>query len=89
MLDSKALANASALVTVVIYIICVVLALVAPDLLFSLLSLSWHTVNTELLRDTQSNLNAANVVLGAIVSTVLVWVTIYSVASVYNKLRRK
>lgn len=89
MLESKALATASAVVALAYYLLCVVLVLAAPDLLFNFFALTTHGVDISSLRPTGTSLNLVNVLLGAVIFTAFTWVTLYCTAEVYNRLRSK
>lgn len=88
MLDPKALANASAVIVVIIYLVCVVLLAVAPDLILGFLALTAHSINVELLRPTIA-LNLVNVMIGGTLWVGLTWLTFYFGASLYNNFRKK
>ena len=84
MLKTTAFANAAAVVTGVIYIVCLVLTWVAPDLLLSL-SNSWvHALNLESLRSGKE-IGIGTVVWGLATSTAFSWTVGYAFAYFYNK----
>lgn len=88
MLDPKALANASAVMVVIIYLVCVMLLTVAPDLILGFLALTTHSINVELLRSATA-LNLVNVMIGGTLWVGLTWPTFYFGASLYNNFRKK
>lgn len=84
MMKSNVLANSVAVVTGVSYILCRLIAIVAPNLLFSI-GQSWiHTVNLESVQATTS-MSMGTFVLGLVSSVVVAWVAAYAVAQLYNK----
>lgn len=84
MLNAQAFANASTTVVLGLYVVCRVTSLIAPDFLFSI-SRSWfHTLSIDSLKGTVS-MNMGTFLFGAITLAVLVWVTTYATATLYNK----
>lgn len=88
MLDAKAFGGAAAVVTLVVYAVCVTLAIAAPDLLFGYASLTTHGLNLEPIRQTAVNLEIVNVVWGAVLTAASSWVVFYLGASFYNNFRK-
>lgn len=88
MLDAKAFGGAAALVTLIIYAVCVTLAAVAPELLFNFAAVTVHGLNLEPLRTATVNLNIGNVVLGAVLWGMSIWVVFYLAATFYNNFRK-
>ncbi|MBI3984340.1 MAG: hypothetical protein HY344_00145 [Candidatus Levybacteria bacterium] len=84
MLKPIALANASAVVALGIYVLCWILALVAPDFLFVVAKSWFHAFNIDSAQ-TAASLNIVELALGAVALSVLVWVTFYAGAVLYNK----
>lgn len=79
-----AFANAAAVITTVIYIVCLVLSTVAPDLLISL-SNSWiHAISLESLR-TGKAINLGTAIWGLVSSYVFAWLVGYGFAYFYNR----
>lgn len=77
------LANALATVVGAGYILCRLIAAIAPDVLFSV-GQSWlHTVNLAPLR-TMSPMPTGMFVLGLVTSMVVSWVTAYATAELYR-----
>lgn len=87
MLKPIALANASTIVALGIYVVCRALSLIAPDFLFSVAQSWFHTFSTEGVM-TVIPLNIGSFIFGAVTLSVLVWVIIYSGATLYNKLAK-
>ena len=87
MLKPIALANASTIVALGIYVVCRALSLIAPDFLFSVAQSWFHTFSTESVM-TVIPLNIGSFIFGAVTLSVLVWVIIYSGATLYNKLAK-
>lgn len=84
MVKSIALANAATTVSLGIYVACRVVSLVAPDFLFNVAQSWFHTFSTESVRSV-SPMNIGTFIFGAITLSVLVWVTVYAGAVLYNK----
>ena len=87
MVKPIALANASAVVALGIYVVCRVISLIAPDVLFSVAQSWFHTFSTESVISVTS-LNIGSFIFGAVTLTVLVWVAFYAGAVLYNKLAK-
>lgn len=87
MLKPMAFANAFAVVGLAVYIICRVLSLVASDLLFSIGTSWFHTLNMNALRAT-SPFDIGVFLFGAVTFGVFVWVTAYAGAALYNTLAK-
>ena len=84
MIKSNVLANSVATITGVGYVLCRLISVVAPNLLFSI-GQSWiHTVNLESVR-TSGSMSFGMFVLGLVSSIVVAWVAAYAVAELYNK----
>lgn len=89
MLDEKAFANATAAVAAGWYLLCVVIVLVSPNLLFDLFGFISHGVNIEPLRRAElANLTLQSTVLGLALWTAAAWVTFYAGAALYNQFKR-
>lgn len=84
MIQTTVLANAVATVTGAAYVLCRLIAAVAPNLLFNI-GQSWlHTVNLDSVRATRS-MPLGVFVLGLVTSILLSWVAAYAVAELYNR----
>ena len=84
MLKPIAFANAVAAVSLVLYVVCRVISLIAPDFLFAIGSSWLHTFSIDSMRATVS-LDLGTFVLGAVSLGVLAWVTAFGVAYLYNQ----
>ncbi len=84
MVNSKALANAVATVVGVGYVLCRLIAVVAPGFLFNV-GQSWlHTVNLEPLRAT-APMSAGIFVLGLVTIVVVTWVGAFATGELYRR----
>lgn len=84
MIKPVVLANALATVVGAGYILCRLVAAIAPEFLFSV-GQSWlHTVNLAPLR-TASPAPAGMFVLGLVTSVVVSWVAAYATAELYRR----
>ncbi len=88
MLNSKAYANAAAIIAVVASFVCWVTTLVAPDLAFSVASSWTHMINLDAVR-MSSTANFGEAIIGFVSMGVVVWVAVYAFAELYNKLSKK
>lgn len=84
MLNSKAFANAAAVVMVIWVVSCALLSFVAPDLLFAIAQSWMHTINLDLVKATFSP-NLGSIVLGLVSAVALTWVTTYALVELYNR----
>lgn len=88
MLNAKAFANAATVVTAVFYVVCLLLSVFAPDLVFGMAN-SWvHSLNLEVLQ-TNVSISPASAVWGLITICALTWVTTYATIALYNRFARK
>lgn len=87
-LNAMAFANAFTAVGVGIYILCRVLSLIVPDLLFSVGKSWFHTFSLDSVR-TIVTLDLGTFILGGVTIGALTWITFYAGAMVYNNLARK
>ena len=87
MVKPIALANAATTVSLGIYVACRVVSLVAPDFLFNVAQSWFHTFNTESMRSV-TPINIGTFIFGAVTLAVLVWLTFYVGATLYNKLAK-
>lgn len=88
MIDQKAFANAAGLTAVILYVVCLVIALISPDLLFNIAQLTAHGVNLEPIRPVAGSINLVSALVGLVVWSALVWVTFYVGGYFYNKFRK-
>ena len=88
MLNSKAYANAATLVVVVASFICWVVTVVAPDFAFNLASSWMHMLNLNAVR-MSSTASFGGALVGFVSLGVVVWVSVYAFAEVYNRLAKK
>ena len=84
MLKPKAFANAITTVFLVAYIACALIAFIAPDLYFGILSNMFHSFNLEAVKAT-TPMSLVSVVLGIVMFSAYVWVFTFASASLYNK----
>lgn len=83
-MKTVAFANAAAAVTAAVYVVCLVLSIVTPDLLISL-SNSWiHAISLESLR-TGETVDFGTALWGLVSSSVFAWLVGYGFAYFYNK----
>lgn len=87
MVKPIALANASTVVALVIYVVCRVVSLIAPDFLFNIAQSWFHTFSTESVANV-APMNIGTFIFGAITLSVLVWAAAYAGATLYNKLAK-
>ncbi len=78
------LANASTVVALGIYVVCRIISLIAPDFLFGVAQSWFHTFSTESVRSV-APMNIGTFIFGAVTLAVLVWLTFYAGATLYNK----
>ena len=83
MLNPKAFANAFTVVGLGVYVICRVLSLVTPDLLFGIGKSWFHTFSLDALQAT-APMDMGTFLYGGVTLAILVWVTGYAGASLYN-----
>lgn len=86
-LNVMALANASAGVTAVIYVVCALAFIVLPDLSMQIASSWFHGFSLSGLG--QANLTLESLVLGLVTSVAGTWAVGYVFALVYNSLVKK
>lgn len=84
MVKPIALANASTVVALGIYVVCRVISLIAPDFLFGVAQSWFHTFSTESVK-TVTPMDIGTFIFGAVTLSVLVWVAVYTGATLYNK----
>lgn len=84
MLNAKAFANAASAVMAIWVVVCAVLSLLAPDLLFGVAGSWMHTINLESVKTT-FNPDLGSLLLGFVTAVGLTWITTYGVISLYNK----
>ena len=84
MLNPKAFANAFTATGVGVYVVCRVLSLVAPDFLFGVGKSWFHTFNMDAIRGTVP-MDMGTFLYGGVTLAVLIWVTAYVGANLYNK----
>lgn len=83
MLKPIAFANSLTLVGLVLYVACRILALIAPDLLFSI-GQSWlHTLNLSSVK-AAIPMDFGIFLFGAVTLAIFVWIASYAFAKLYN-----
>jgi len=84
MLKPIAFANAIATAGIFGYMVCIVLSVVVPDLVFNI-GQSWlHTLNLSVIRTTEA-MDIGSALIGAITFGGLTWVASYLGVTLYNK----
>lgn len=84
MLKPIVFANVVAVVTLGVYVVCRVLALVAPDLLFAVGQSWFHTWNLDAVKNIVP-FDLGTFLLGGVTSTFFAWVVAYAGAWLYNR----
>ncbi len=84
MLKPQALANAITTVFIVAYLICGVIAFVAPDFLYSIANSWFHAIDVASVRAT-TPMGFGTFVFGVVTFGAYIWILTYAVASLYNK----
>ncbi|HLB51784.1 MAG TPA: DUF5676 family membrane protein [Patescibacteria group bacterium] len=88
MIDTKAFANAGAIVGLLSYSICLLVVLVFPELVYILLDYVFHGLNLELLKPTKESIDIGKAIIGSLILTAYIWVTLFSFGYVYNRLKK-
>lgn len=84
MLKPKAFANAVTTAFLFAYVICGIIAFIAPSLLFSIAGSWFHAINLEAVKTTEP-MSIGVFIFGVVTFTVYVWLLTFAVASLYNK----
>lgn len=84
MLKPQAFANAITSVFFVAYIACALIALIAPDLYFGILSNMFHSFNLEAVKAT-TPMSIGTFLFGVVTFAAYVWILTYSGVRLYNK----
>lgn len=84
MLKPQALANAITTVFVVAYVICGIIAYVAPDLLFSIANSWFHAINLDVVK-AATPMELGTFIFGVVTLGVYIWVLTFAVTNLYNK----
>lgn len=84
MLNAKAFANASTVVLIALYVVCRIVSLVAPDVLFSIARSWFHTFSIDSLKGV-APLDTTTFLFGGVSLAILTWITTYATISLYNR----
>lgn len=84
MVNSKVLANSVGTVTGVVFVVCRLIAAIAPNFLFNIGQSWFHTVNLEADK-VGASMTVGMFVLGLVSSVVVAWVVAYAIAELYNR----
>ncbi len=84
MLKEKEFANAFTVVALAIYVVCRVLSFAAPDLLFGIGRSWFHTFSLDSMK-VVAPFDLGTFIFGAVSLALLVWISSYFGASLYNK----
>ena len=87
MVNVKILANSGALTAFLLYMACVVLALISSPVLIWVFTTMFHglTISTSFL---EGSLNILNMLIGALLFSGISWVTFFTYGSIYNRLNK-
>lgn len=88
MLKPVPYANAFTLVGLGLYVICRVLSLIIPDLLYAVGQSWFHTLSINSVM-TVTPMDISTFLLGGITFSGLIWVSAYTAASLYNNFTKK
>lgn len=88
LLNVQAFANSFAVVGLGVYVVCRVLSLIAPELLFNIGRSWFHTINLDAVKAV-APMDFGTFILGAVSTVVLVWVSVYVAATLYNNWAKK
>lgn len=88
MIKSVPFANAATVVVLVLYIVCRVLSLAAPDFLFGIGQSWFHTFSLESVRATVP-MDLGIFIFGAVTLVVVTWITAYATIELYNRWAKK
>ncbi len=84
MLKSIAFANAFTVVGVVVYVVCRILSLIAPDLLFNIGTSWFHAFNLDAAKNV-APIDIGTFLFGAVTFGAFVWIITYAGTELYNK----
>jgi len=84
MLKAVAFANAFTVVAEGIYVLCRILSLVAPGMLFRIGQSWFHTFSLDAMRMSTA-FSVGTFLIGGITIGLLTWVTMYAGVSLYNR----
>ncbi len=84
MIKPQALASAITTVFVVAYIICGIVAFVAPDFLFGVANSWFHAIDLAAVKAT-APMGFGTFVFGIVTFGTYIWILTYAAASLYNK----
>lgn len=84
MIQSKTVANAVTTVFAITYIACAVIAFIAPDFSFGVLSTWFHAFNLNPVKAT-TQMAIPSTIFGFITFSMYIWVTTFAIATLYKK----
>ena len=84
MINTKVLANSVATVVGVGYVLCRLIAAVAPSFLFTIGQSWFHTINLG-STPVATSMSLGMFVLGLVSSVIVAWAAAYAVAELYNR----
>lgn len=84
MLKAVPFANAITTVATAAFVVCGIVAFIAPDLFWGIVSSVFHAINLEAVKAT-TQMSFGTFVLGIVLFGVYIWVITYSAVSLYNK----
>lgn len=84
MLNAKAFAHATTVVSLVVYIVCRIISLIVPDFLFRIARSWFHTFSLDSSQGV-TPMDMGTFLFGGISLAILVWVTTYATIILYNK----
>jgi hypothetical protein len=84
MLNAKVFANATTAVVVAIFVVCRLVAGLAPDFLFQVGQSWFHTIQLESSQISSSS-SIGPLLIGLVSAAVVAWVITYATINLYNK----
>ncbi len=88
LLNAKAFANAATVVTAVFYVVCWMLSVLFPEVIFNI-GRSWmHTISLDSVRTT-TQMPVLTAIWGLLTISAVTWVTVYGTIWLYNRWARK
>jgi len=88
MKNPTALANAVTTVFAVAYIACALVAFVAPDLYFGIMSSWFHAINFDAVKATIP-MSLPTTLFGIITFSIYIWITTFAIAKLYHFFAKK
>lgn len=79
-----ALANSVTIVWVIAYVLCAIIAFIAPNMYFGVLGTWGHSLNIDMIKST-TPMSLQSTFIGTVTFGIYIWIVTFAIAKLYNR----